>query len=337
MITGDHPATAQAIAQELGIILPGRFDEIISGNELTDMSELELRRRVGKVAVYARVSPEDKLKIVKAWKENGSIVAMTGDGVNDAPALQEASIGVSMGKGGTEVARQASGMILADDHFTTIISAIGEGRAIFGNIRRTITYLLSGNLTEILVMLGAALIGWPAPLAPIHLLWINLITDGLPSLALAAEPVPKDILTQTRKPSPATFFTGHFYRDILVISAVETVIAMGLYGYALNFENALIARTYLFLFIVLSELFRSLAYRSDTKTYLQIGPWSNPYHVVAVGIPILFQLTLNHVPFLQELFKVDSLSWMEYLVVGGLSLIPVSAMEIRKLIHPKQG
>jgi Ca2+-transporting ATPase len=186
MITGDHPITAKAIAKELGIVEPGRFEEVLSGTDLQKMSASELKDRVKNVAVYARVSPEDKLKIVRAWKENGSIVAMTGDGVNDAPALKEASIGVSMGKGGTEVARQASSMILADDHFATIVSAIEEGRAIYGNIRRTIAYLLSGNLAEILIMLGAAVAGWPTPLAPIHLLWINLVTDGLPSLALAA-------------------------------------------------------------------------------------------------------------------------------------------------------
>lgn len=333
MITGDHPITAKAIAVELGIVEPGRFEEVLSGTELQTMSASELKGRVKNVAVFARVSPEDKLKIVRAWKENGSIVAMTGDGVNDAPALKEASIGVSMGKGGTEVARQASSIILADDHFETIVSAIEEGRAIFGNIRRAIAYLLSGNLAEILIMLGAAIAGWPAPLAPIQLLWINLVTDGLPSLALAAEPVPKDLLRHSGRPSPATFFNRAFYHEIVFIGIATTILALGIYGYSLKYEDELTARTHVFSFLVFAELFRSFASRSEMETYIEMGPRSNVYHLIAVTIPIGFQLAIHHMPIFQELFKVRMVSWNECLILGSLTLIPVTAVEIRKILQ----
>ena len=330
MITGDHPITAKAIAAELGIIMPGKFDQVLAGPGLDALSDEELVKRVEQVAVYARVSPEHKLRIVKAWKAQGSVVAMTGDGVNDAPALKEASIGVSMGKGGTEVARQASSMILADDNFASIVSAVEEGRAIFGNIRRSIQYLLSGNLSEILIMLGAALLGWPVPLAPIHLLWINLVTDGLPALALAAEPVPEGLLTSTGRPSPASFFDRHFYREMIFVGVTVTVLALGVYDYSMRFEDEITARTHVFSFLVFAELFRSFANRSETKTIFQLGPASNLYHVGAVSVPIVFQLLLHHTTWFEEVFKVRTISWTECLVMLGLTLVPVSLLEIRK-------
>ncbi|MDD4976813.1 MAG: cation-translocating P-type ATPase, partial [Bacteriovorax sp.] len=244
MITGDHPSTAKAIARELGIIKEGEFDQVLTGLELEALPQTELYKRVEKIAVYARVTPEHKLRIVEAWQHLGNIVAMTGDGVNDAPALKKASIGISMGKGGTEVARQASSMILTDDNFATIVSAVEEGRAIFGNIRRTIQYLLSGNLAEILIMLGAAIMGLPAPLAPVHLLWINLVTDGLPSLALAAEPVPKNILGFSKRPSPQGFFDKSFYKEMAFVGIVTSVLTLAVYVYSLKHEDEITARTH---------------------------------------------------------------------------------------------
>ncbi|OQW47468.1 MAG: hypothetical protein A4S09_15210 [Proteobacteria bacterium SG_bin7] len=331
MITGDHPMTAKAIATELGIIEEGKFDLVLTGVELDKMTQAELEKRVSHVAVFARVSPEHKLKIVRAWKSNGKIVAMTGDGVNDAPALKEASIGVSMGKGGTEVARQASSMILTDDNFATIVNAIEEGRAIYGNIRRTIQYLLSGNLAEILIMLGAAIAGWPTPLMPIHLLWINLVTDGLPSLALAAEPVPKNLLEQSKSPSPSSFFDRHFYREMIFVGSITAILSLAIYGYSLKTEDAITARTHVFSFLVFAELFRSFACRSDTKTFFQLGFSSNVYHLLAVGFPITFQMMLHHTEFFRNLFKVNEISWGECLVMFLLTLIPVTAVEVRKI------
>lgn len=336
MITGDHPVTAKAIATELGIIETGRFDEVLSGLELDQLSNEELVKKIEKVAVYARVSPEHKLKIINAWKQRGHTVAMTGDGVNDAPALKAASIGISMGKGGTEVARQASSMILADDNFATIVAAIEEGRAIYGNIRRTIQYLLSGNLAEILIMLGAAAWGWPAPLAPIHLLWINLVTDGFPSLALAAEPVPAGLLRGSNRPSPNTFLNKSFYYETLFVGAITAILALGVYGYSLHFEDEITAKTHVFSFLVFAELFRSFACRSETKTFFQMGAFSNIYHLIAVAIPIGFQLLLHHSGWFNHLFHVKQISWIECLVMFGITLIPVTILEVRKWLRQRR-
>ncbi len=214
MITGDHPVTAKAIATELGIVEIGKFEGVLTGKDLDAMKSNELASVVESTAVYARVSPEHKLQIIQAWQQLGHVVAMTGDGVNDAPALKQASIGISMGQSGTEVAKQASAMILTDDNFATIVSAVEEGRAIYGNIKRTIQYLLAGNFSEILIMLGAAIAGWPTPLSPLHLLWINLVTDGFPSLALAAEPISKKH-DYEKRPSAKTFFDKHFYQNMI--------------------------------------------------------------------------------------------------------------------------
>lgn len=335
MITGDHPITAKAIAKELGIVEDGKFDQVVTGAELEKMSSKDLEARVEQVAVYARVTPEHKLKIVQAWKDKGNVVAMTGDGVNDAPALKQASIGISMGKGGTEVARQASSMVLTDDNFATIVSAVEEGRAIYGNIRRTIQYLLSGNLCEILVMLGAALAGWPAPLAPIHLLWINLVTDGLPSLALAAEPVPKDALTNTRRPSPGSFFDKEFYKEMAFVGIITAVMALAVYGYSIRYEDEATARTHVFSFLVFAELFRSFACRSEVKTIFQMGLRSNLYHLAAVAIPITFQFSLHHTETFQGIFKVHSVGWAECLPLVALTLVPALLLEARKWLRQK--
>lgn len=335
MITGDHPITAKAIARELGIVEDGKFDQVLTGIELEKMSPQELMARVEQVAVYARVSPEHKLKIVQAWKDKGNVVAMTGDGVNDAPALKQASIGIAMGKGGTEVARQASSMILTDDNFATIVSAIEEGRAVHGNIRRTIQYLLSGNLAEILVMLGAAIAGWPTPLAPIHLLWINLVTDGLPAMALAAEPVPKNELGSTKRPSPGTFFDKDFYKEMAFIGIIIATMALAVYGYSLYTGDEATAKTRVFSFLVFAELFRSFACRSEHKTIFQMGLTSNLYHLMAVAIPAAFQISLHHTDFFRDVFKVQPLNLTECLVLILLTLVPVTILELRKWMRQK--
>lgn len=334
MITGDHPSTAKAIGTELGIVDIGHFDGVMTGLELDKLSPLELADTVESIAVYARVSPEHKLKIVEAWQLKGKVVAMTGDGVNDAPALKQASIGVAMGKGGTEVAKQASSIILTDDNFATIVHAIEEGRAIFGNIRRTIQYLLSGNLAEILIMLGAAVAGWPAPLAPIHLLWINLVTDGLPSLALAAEPVPNGEM-KGKVPSSKTFFDKHFYKELAFVGGVTAIIALSVYGYMLKTTDAATARTHVFSFLVFAELFRSFSCRSDDKTFFQMGITSNVYHLIAVLLPLIFQVALHHSEYFLKVFKVNPLSWTEFLILFGLTLIPVTLVELRKIARQR--
>lgn len=335
MITGDHPKTAQAIALELGIIEPGQFDGILTGVEIDALPYASLVERVKSVAVYARVSPEHKLNIVRAWQQHGKIVAMTGDGVNDAPALKEAAIGVAMGKSGTEVARLASSMVLADDNFATIVDAVKEGRALHGNIQRTIQYLLSGNLAEILVMLGASIAGWPTPFAPIHLLWINLVTDGLPALALAGEPVPKNILDTNARPSPSTFFARNFKFELIFVALMTTTMALTIYGLSLHYYDELTAKTNIFSFMVFAELFRSFASRSDRYTFFQLGVGSNIFHLVAVALPILFQLGLHHTKVFQNIFQVRPISIIECVLMISLTLIPVSMLELRKLMRKK--
>lgn len=334
MITGDHPRTAAAVAAELGIPEPGRA-EVLSGPELDKLSFEELQRRIEGGAVYARVSPENKLDIVRAWKARGSVVAMTGDGVNDAPALKEASIGVSMGRGGTEVARQASSMILTDDNFATIVSAVEEGRAIYGNIKRTIAYLLSGNFAEILVMLGAAMLGWPAPLAPIHLLWINLVTDGLPALALAAEPVPPLGLREMKRPS-SRGFDARFYWGVGWVGLMTALMTLVVYGYSLRFDDEITARTNAFSFLVFAELFRSFASRSETRTFLQMGVRSNLLHLAAASLPAVFQMLLHHTHWFDRVFKTVPLGWSECLGFFALALAPVSVIEVWKLVGARR-
>ena len=331
MITGDHPITALAIAQELGSVSVADSAPVITGPELESLSGAALTSKIQVPSVFARVTPYHKLKIVEAWKSLGSVVAMTGDGVNDAPALEMASIGVAMGKGGSEVARQASAMILVDDNFATIVGAVEEGRAIFGNIKRTVQYLLSGNLSEMVIMVGASIAGWPAPLVPIHLLWINLVTDGLPSLALAAEPVPGDILGSSSRPSPKGFFDRKFYQEMLFTSFTITVIALIVYGVSLAAGEGVMARTHVFSFLVFAELFRSFASRSEAKTAFQLGLFSNKYHLLAVFFPVGLQVLLQENRLFQTVFKVQSSSALEWSAIIALALIPVTLLELRKL------
>lgn len=334
MITGDHPVTANAIAKELGIPDPGVFDGVLTGQELNAMESHELKKLVESTAVYARVTPEHKLRIIEALQANGHTVSMTGDGVNDAPALKKASIGVAMGKAGTEVARQASAMVLTDDNFSTIVAAVEEGRAIFGNIKRTIQYLLSTNLAEIMVMFGAVIIGLPVPVAPLALLWINLVTDGFPSLALAAEPVSKDYLSTSHRPSPESFFDKSFMRELYLVAALMTVIELVVYYYVFKTQDPLSAKSIAFNLLVYLCLFRSFSCRSEEKTFFEL-PF-NPWHLASVIIPLLFQTGLQNVEVFQRLFKVRALTLEETAVIFGLSLLPVTAVEIVKIIRRRK-
>ena len=333
MITGDHPLTANAIAIELGIAEKNSSDQVVTGKEIDSLSSEELKKRVETTSVYARVTPEHKLKIIEALQSNGHVVSMTGDGVNDAPALKKASIGVAMGKAGTEVARQASSIILTDDNFATIISAVEEGRAIYGNIKRTIQYLLSTNLGELLIMLLAAMFGFPIPLTPLALLWINLVTDGFPSLALAAEPVEKDFLKSSKSPSAVSFFDKIFMWELLTVAFLMTVIVFSYYVYALKNFDVITAKSYAFTLLVCSSLFRSFSCRSQTKTFFQM-PF-NPWHLASVFIPLVLQFGLQYTENFQRLFRVRALNLSEILVILLLSLIPVTIVELYKIIKKK--
>jgi Ca2+-transporting ATPase len=334
MITGDHPSTALGVARDLGILNPGEAEVVLTGKDLDSLDDETLRQKVESTLIYARVSPFHKLRIVDSLQMNHHIVAMTGDGVNDAPALKKAQIGVAMGKGGTEVARQASSMILTDDNFSSIVSAVKEGRAIYGNIKRTIQYLLSTNLSEILIVLGASLLNLPLPFTPLGLLWINFVTDGPPSLALASEPVDETILLETRRPSPKTFFDNRFLWELFLIGLLMTIICLGVYYYSYQNEGEVKAKSYVFTLLVFMTLFRSFSCRSETKSFFQLK--MNYYHLFSVLLPILIQYTMDHLEFYQRVFQVQELTLSDNSFLIALGLIPFILVELFKLENKRQ-
>lgn len=335
MITGDHPATALAIARELCIAGPS--DRVVTGNELQKMSDEQLVGEVECITVYARVTAEHKHRIVQAWKNRGHVVAMTGDGVNDAPAIKAADIGIAMGVSGTDVTKEASAMVLTDDNFASIVNAVEEGRTIFDNIQKVVLYLLSCNCGEILLMLAATLLGWPAPLVPIHLLWINLITDGVPALALTMEPPEEGIMR--RKPRPPgqsmlnwTLGGRLLLQGLLVGGAALTAFAIVYLKNPDSPETLAHARTTAFCVLAYAELFRAWAARSATRTFWQLGAFSNPYLFGAVTISALLQLCLILLPFTRPFFDATSHGEWEWEAIVILSLTPVTVIEVTKLI-----
>jgi Ca2+-transporting ATPase len=310
MITGDHPDTARAIARELGILRPG-----------DDPDEV----------VHARATPADKLRIVRGWKTRGAVVAMTGDGVNDAPALKEAHIGVAMGKTGTEVTREASDMILSDDNFATIVAAIKEGRGIFDNIRKTLVYLLAGNFGELLVMLVAAIAGLPLPLLPLHLLWINLVTDGFPGLALVTDPPDPDVLRRPPRPPSEPILGRPEWIVVAWTGVVQAAVTLGVFVWALRTRDLGEARNLAFTTLVFGELFRAFAARSTTRLFWEVGAFTNLPLFGVVTVSALAQLSLHRIPPLERLFQLRELPLSEVVLTLLLGLIPFTALELTKL------
>lgn len=325
MITGDHRLTAEAVAQELGI-LRDKSQGILTGTELEYLSDEELEKKVMTTSVYARVTPKDKLRIVRALKKNGQVVAMTGDGVNDAPAVKEADIGVSMGKTGTDVTKEASAMVLADDNFATIVAAVEEGRAIYDNIRKFIRYLLSCNLGEVLTMFLATLIGLPLPLLAIQILWVNLVTDGLPAMALGVDGMDKDIMSRPPRAPEENIFARGLARKIGIRGMMIGLGTLFVFTAALFLGvNMLGARTMAFSTLVFSQLFHVFDCKSETRGIFEVGLFSNPYLVAAVLISTLMQLSVVYLPPLQVIFKTAPLlSWQWGLILtvaGGPSVL----------------
>ena len=366
MITGDHKITATAIAKDLGIL--ENEDEAISGSDLEEMSDEDLTKNIRKYSVYARVSPEHKVRIVKAWKANGEIVAMTGDGVNDAPALKTADIGCAMGKVGTDVAKEAADVILTDDNFATVVSAVEEGRRIYDNILKAIQFLLSSNVGEIIVLFLAILIT-PVlsnafgidvkliePLLPIHILWINLVTDSLPALALAVDPAEKNIMN--RKPlkqSKGIFTKGMTWRIVyqgimigaLTLAAfiiglatpvenlpvIETKNAEGMVRVLSNEEVKVeIGQTMAFIVLALSELVHVFNIRNNKKSIFKTGIFNNSKLILAILASSALMFVILLVPQLREIFSIPVLPIGNILEVVGLVFAPIVIVELFKLL-----
>lgn len=332
MITGDHKITAIAIAKALGILEDE--SEATTGPEVEKMTQEELEDHVKHYRVYARVSPEHKVRIVKAWQKHGDIVAMTGDGVNDAPALKTADIGAAMGIVGTDVSKEAADIILTDDNFATIVAAVEEGRRIYDNILKAIQFLLSSNIGEIITLFFATLVNWQEPLIPIHILWVNLITDSLPALALSFDPAEDNIMK--RRPIPANigiFTKGRIYRvgyQGLMIGTL-TLLAYRI-GIHEDPSNVVIGQTMAFAVLSLSQLVHVFNIRSKTQSIFKTGVFSNMYLVYAVLISFVMMIAVLFIPFLQNIFKVVTLSPRDILIVAGLSFMPLIIVEIFKLL-----
>ncbi|MES1204709.1 MAG: cation-translocating P-type ATPase [Pseudomonadota bacterium] len=312
MITGDHPVTAAAIAREMGILRP---DE--------DTSEV----------VHARATPEDKLKIVRQWKSRGAVVAMTGDGVNDAPALREAHIGIAMGKAGTEVTREASDMVLADDNFASIVAAVREGRGIFDNIRKSLLYLLAGNAGELAVMLGAAVIGLPLPVLPLQILWINLVTDGLPALALVMDPPDPDALHRPPRSPDEPMLGRREWTLIVTTGLLHGVTTLGMFAWALHNHGLAHARTLAFSTLVFAQLFLSFAFRSQHKLFWAVGPFTNIRLIGVVMLSVILQGCLLLLPATQRLFQIADLPLGTSGVAVLFGLVPVTFVELLKVLR----
>ncbi|WP_428846263.1 calcium-transporting P-type ATPase, PMR1-type [Metallumcola ferriviriculae] len=315
MITGDHQATAWAIAREMGLLTGDK--KVLTGNQLDLLSDQDLAGEVEQVAVYARVSPQHKLRIVRALKDKGHVVAMTGDGVNDAPAVKEADIGVAMGKTGTDVTREASDMVLTDDNFATIVAAIEEGRAIYDNIRKFIRYLLSCNVGEVLTMFFAALAGLPLPLLPIQILWVNLVTDGLPAMALGVDNADKDVMLRSpRHPKESIFSRGLaskiMSRGFQIGLGTLLVFTLGVW---LGDGELAAARTMAFATLVFSQLFHVFDCKSERYSLFQVGVFSNSFLVIAVTCSVIMQLSVIYLPFFQPIFKTVPLNLFHWCVI----------------------
>jgi len=329
MITGDHPLTALHIAKELGI---ADNDEVITGVELAKLDAAALKERVKTVSVFARVSPEHKLKIVSALQELGQIVAMTGDGVNDAPALKKADIGVAMGITGTDVSKEAADMVLLDDNFATIVSAVREGRRIYENIRKFIKYTMTSNFGEIIVMLAGPFVGLGLPLLPLQILWVNLVTDGLPGLALTQEPSEPDTMKRPPRNPKEQIFGRGLGIDVLWVGALMGAVSLlvGLWAYHFNHEFAW--QTMIFTTLTMAQMGNALATRSERQTLMEAGIFTNMSLLAAVLLTFGLQLAVIYLPFMQDIFKTSSLTILELGISLGASLLVLIVIDSVKLI-----
>ncbi|MEO7399704.1 MAG: cation-translocating P-type ATPase [Polaromonas sp.] len=328
MITGDHPATARAIALRLGIVDDDQAP-VLTGADLTGLDEETLRARVQRVRIYARVDPAQKIRIVEALQAGGEFVAMTGDGVNDAPALKRADIGVAMGKGGTDVAREASSLVLLDDNFATIVRAVREGRRIYDNIRKFVRYAMTGNSGEIWVIFLAPLLMLPIPLQPIHILWVNLVTDGLPGLALAAEPAETGVMQRPPRPPKESLFANGMWQHILGVGLLIGGLCLGVQAWALSTGHAH-WQTMVFTVLTLGQMAHLMAIRSETDPLWRIGIASNRPLLGAVLLTFSLQMATIYVPALNPIFKTEALSLPELGLCLAAAFVVYAVVEVEK-------
>ena len=338
MITGDHRDTAQAIAKRLGILRPDQEDGVLTGGELNDISDEELERTVETYSVYARVSPEHKVRIVKAWQKNGKVVSMTGDGVNDAPSLKQADIGVGMGITGTEVSKGASDMVLADDNFETIVVAVEEGRKVFSNIQKAVQYLLSANFGEVMTMFVATMAGWSI-LEPIHILWINLVTDVFPAIALGLEEAEADIMNHPPRGKSSNFLSNGVLPSIFYQGFFEGGITLFVFWYATHIANwgNPVGETMAFATLGLIQLFHAFNVKSVYKSLGEVGAFKNKMYNYAILLSAVMLLSVMVIPGLTSVFDVATLTAGQWLFVVGSAFSIVPIVEIAKAIMRAMG
>jgi Ca2+-transporting ATPase len=328
MITGDHIVTAQAIATEIGIMNEG--DMAITGKQLQAMSDEELDSQIYNISVYARVSPNDKIRIVHAWQKQNAIVSMTGDGVNDAPALKAADIGCAMGITGTEVAKGASDMILTDDNFATIVEAVEQGRGIYDNIKKTVGFLLGTNIGEVFTVFCAMVFWRQAPLLSMQLLWINLVTDSLPAIALGMEPVEADVMTRKPKSKDEGLFANGLGLRVILQGAMFAILTLIAFYTGWNTTGDLTAgRTMAFFTLALSQVVHSYNMRSNHSIF-KIGVFGNKNLNRSVAISLALVLLVVFVPGVSYIFGLTALSWKLYALAIGLSFVPILVLELSK-------
>jgi len=332
MITGDHATTARSIAEQIGILREGH--RVATGDELNHMNSAELQQAITDTDVFARVSPQHKVQIVEALKANGEVVAMTGDGVNDAPALRRADVGIAMGITGTDVAKQTADIVLTDDNYATIVAAVEHGRIIYANIRKTVFYLLSCNFAEIAILLVSTLLGWPPPLTAIQLLWLNLVTDGAPALALAMENGEPGIMDRPPRAANARMVSGTMAKRIAFQATALTAAVLTAFGLMLRSANPDAAGTVAFATLAVAELFRAYAARSESTPLWRVGIFSNRWMQSAVLASFGLMLAVLHVPLLQPLFDVASLRIPLWGPILALGVAPALLIELRKILRP---